>query len=478
MTSGLDGLWARASDRLQARLGQESFERFFDGARLIEVADEQAVIALPNDFQQWWLESNYFDIVREAISEDGADAGSVRKVRFTVETPRTESDGQVSPMASVAEPLPVKAAAGTEAEASPVAHQGGSASEEIYLKRVAEVGIKAANTFSAFVVGPNNRFAHAAAISVGRAPGGSYNPLFLHGGVGLGKTHLMQAIGHKLLRGRRRVRVLYMTSEMFTNEFIEAIRRNAVGTFRDKCRRADVLLLDDVQFLGGKERSQEEFFHTFNTLLDGQKQIVLTSDRPASEIKNLEPRLISRFEWGLTAELQAPDEETRIAILRHKAEQWGVHLPDEIVSFIAAGIRNNIRRLEGALTRLATYASLSGERLTPRVCETMLRDFLQEESGSGITIDAIQRLVAEHFDIRLADMTSKRRPAHIVLPRQIAMYLARELTDNSLAEIGETFGGRDHGTVIHACRRIESLLKSDVNTRLAVGRLEDTLKRG
>ena len=478
MTSALDGLWARASDRLQARLGQESFERFFDGARLIEIADEQAVIALPNDFQQWWLESNYFDIVREAISVDTDHGQPVRKVRFTVDAPPAGGHALADHRSEIPEPVSRKTPTNAEAENPPAPSHGGSASDEVYLKRVTEVGLKPVNTFSAFVVGTNNRFAHAAAISVGRAPGGSYNPLFLHGGVGLGKTHLMQAIGHKLLRGRRRVRVLYMTSEMFTNEFIEAIRRNAVGTFREKCRRADVLLLDDVQFLGGKERSQEEFFHTFNTLLDGQKQIVLTSDRPASEIKNLEPRLVSRFEWGLTAELQAPDEETRIAILRHKAEQWGVHLPDEIVSFIAAGIRNNIRRLEGALTRLATYASLSGERLTPRVCETMLRDFLQEESATGITIDAIQRLVAEHFDIRLADMTSKRRPAHIVLPRQIAMYLARELTDNSLAEIGETFGGRDHGTVIHACRRVESLLKSDVNTRLAIGRLEDTLKRG
>jgi chromosomal replication initiator protein len=478
MSAGLDGLWARASDRLQARLGQESFERFFDGARLVEIAGEQAVIALPNDFQQWWLESNYFDIVREALSADTGDGQGVRRVRFTVDAagphPESPADRRVHPVESSARGHQASA----EPETPSVAPHHSAASDEVYLKRVGEVGLKPANTFSAFVVGANNRFAHAAALSVGRAPGGSYNPLFLHGGVGLGKTHLMQAIGHKLLRGRRRVRVLYMTSEMFTNEFIEAIRRNAVGTFREKCRRADVLLLDDVQFLGGKERSQEEFFHTFNTLLDGQKQIVLTSDRPASEIKNLEPRLISRFEWGLTAELQAPDEETRIAILRHKAEQWGVHLPDEIVSFIAAGIRNNIRRLEGALTRLATFASLSGERLTPRVCETMLRDFLQEESGSGITIDAIQRLVAEHFDIRLADMTSKRRPANIVLPRQIAMYLARELTDNSLAEIGETFGGRDHGTVIHACRRVETLLKSDVNTRLAIGRLEDTLKRG
>lgn len=476
MTESLDGLWARTSDRLETRLGRESFERFFEGARLLELGEDQAVLAVPTDFQQWWLESNYLDLVRDALRDDNGATAGIRRVRFTVDA-AVQAESASATIARSAPPPPsaprLPAPSPDPAPANP-----GSASDEVYLKRVAEVGLKPANTFSAFVVGPNNRFAQAAAMSVGRTPGGSYNPLFLHGGVGLGKTHLMQAIGHKLLRGRRRVRVLYLTSEMFTNEFIDAIKRNGLGPFREKCRRADVLLLDDVQFLGGKERSQEEFFHTFNTLLDGQKQIVLTSDRPASEIKNLEPRLISRFEWGLTAELQPPDEETRIAILRHKAEQWNVSLPDEIVSFIAGGIRNNIRRLEGALTRLATYASLSGERLTPRLCETMLRDFLQEESGTGITIDAIQRRVAEHFDIRLADMTSKRRPANIAVPRMIAMYLARQLTETSLAEIGESFGGRDHGTVIHACRRIEALLKADVNTRLAIGRLEDALKRG
>ena len=219
-----------------------------------------------------------------------------------------------------------------------------------------------------------------------------------------------------------------------------------------------------MQFLAGKERSQEEFFHTFNALLDVQKQIVLTSDRPASEIKNLEPRLVSRFEWGLTVELQPPDEETRVAILRQKAEQWNVSVPDDVMAFLAGNIRNNIRRLEGGLTRLATYASLSGERLTPALCEGLLRDFLQEESGGGVTIDAIQKRVAEHFDVRLADMTSKRRPAHIALPRQIAMFLARKLTPGSLVDIGEAFGGRDHGTVIHACKRIEKLLVDDVGT--------------
>ena len=475
MLENIDGLWGRVCARLQDRLGGESYERFFEGARLLDLEQEQAVVGLPTDFQQWWVESNFQDIVRESLEAEHGN--SLRGVRFTVEA----VSGLVTPSREVS-PLhaapPVVAAPSSPTVSDETATATSHAAEDVYLKRVGETGLKPGYTFSAFVVGHNNRFAHAAAMSVGRGPGGNYNPLFLHGGVGLGKTHLMQAIGHKLLRSRRRVRVVYLTCEQFTNEFIEAIQRNALTNFREKYRRADVLLLDDVQFLAGKERSQEEFFHTFNSLLDVQKQIVLTSDRPASEIKNLEPRLVSRFEWGLTVELQPPDEETRIAILRQKAEEWKVSVPDEVMAFLANNIRNNIRRLEGGLTRLATYASLSGESLSISLCEGLLRDFLQEESGSGVSIDAIQKRVAEHYDIRLADMTSKRRPAHIAMPRQIAMFLARKLTQASLVDIGEAFGGRDHGTVIHACKRVEAQLVSDVATRLAIGRIEDDLRRG
>ena len=476
---GLDGLWRRVSDRLQQKLGEESFDRFFEGARLLAIEPDHAVVALPTDFQQWWIESNFQDLVRDLINVENEMPAPLRRVKFTVEAVPEDDTAA----ARNAAPNPgARAESSTPPAARPSAPAAettpAQATDEMYLKRVADAGLKPGYTFGSFVVGPNNRFAHAAAMSVGRGPGGNYNPLFLHGGVGLGKTHLMQAIGHKLLRGRRRVRVVYLTCERFTNEFIEAIQRNGLTAFRERYRRADVMLLDDVQFLAGKERSQEEFFHTFNTLLDGQKQIILTSDRPASEIKNLEPRLVSRFEWGLTAELQAPDEETRIAILRQKAEEWKVSVPDEVTLFLANNIRNNVRRLEGGLTRLATFASLSGERLTVSLCESMLRDLLQEEAGAGVSIDAIQKRVAEHFDVRLADMTSKRRPAHIALPRQIAMFLARKLTPSSLADIGETFGGRDHGTVIHACKRVEKLLSDDATTRIAIGRIEDTLRRG
>ena len=457
-TGELDGLWDATCRRLQDRLGAESFERFFDGARLVGLADESAVIALRSDFQQWWVESNYLDVLREVMA--GAAPG-VRKVRLTVEGHEDE---------------PAEGRGGKAEGTAPAT--GGHASDEVYQKRAAEAGLKPDYTFASFVVGPNNRFAHAAALSVGRSPSTNYNPLFLHGGVGLGKTHLMQAIGHKLLRSRRRVHVAYLSSEQFTNEFIDAIQRNTMSAFRDRYRRAEVLLLDDVHFFAGKERSQEEFFHTFNALLDGQKQVVLTSDRPASSIRNLEPRLVSRFEWGLTVELQPPDEETRIAILRKKAEQWKVTIGDDILHYLAANIRTNIRRLEGGLTRLATYASISGERLGLPLCERLLADFLQEEGRGRSSIDSIQRRVAEHFDIRLADMTSKRRPAHIALPRQIAMYLARKLTTASLVDIGEAFGGRDHGTVIHACKRVMALTKDDAAIRLTIRRLEDELRRG
>ena len=281
-----------------------------------------------------------------------------------------------------------------------------------------------------------------------KSPARTYNPLFVYGGVGLGKTHLMQAIGQYVWSNKKNAKVMYLSSELFINEFIDAIQHSTLVKFRKRYRQADLLLIDDIQFLGGKERSQEEFFHTFNTLFDGHKQIVLSSDRPASEIANLEHRLVSRFEWGLTAELQPPDVETRMAILRKKARTLDIKLRDEIFEFLATRIRTNVRRLEGALMRVASFASLSGKELTNEVVEHLLKDILNEEARHAVTIEQIQRRVAEHFDVRIADMTSKRRPANIAFPRQIAMYLARELTKASLNEIGDAFGGRDHGTVL------------------------------
>jgi chromosomal replication initiator protein len=288
----------------------------------------------------------------------------------------------------------------------------------------------------------------------------------------------MHAIGHQILAKKKGVKVLYISSERFTNEFIDAIQTSSLVKFRKRYRQADVLLIDDIQFLAGKERSQEEFFHTFNTLFDGHKQIVLSSDRPPSEISNLETRLVSRFEWGLTAELQPPDVETRVAILRKKATGMDIRLPGEILEFLADRIRTNVRRLEGALMRVASYVSLNdGQVPAMDKIEHLLKDLLQEEARRAITIDQIQKRVADHFDVRLADMTSKRRPANIAFPRQIAMYLARELTKSSLSEIGEAFGGRDHGTVLHAHRLVKQRMQKDEKTRQVVSFLDNQLQR-
>jgi chromosomal replication initiator protein len=333
------------------------------------------------------------------------------------------------------------------------------------------------NTFESFVVGNNNNFAYAAALAVAQAPGKSYNPLFLYGGVGLGKTHLLHAIGQYVAGSKKGARVAYVSSEKFTNEYIDAIQNNLLVKFRKKYRQTDVLLIDDIQFLSGKERIQEEFFHTFNALHESHKQIVLTCDRPASEIQGLEHRLVSRFEWGLVTDLQPPDVEMRLAILQKKAQIMGVTLPDDIMNFLANRIRTNVRRLEGALIRVASYASLTGKKLTIEVVEGLLREILHEEGRLSISIEVIQKKVAEHFDIRLADMTSKRRPENIAFPRQIAMYLSRQMTESSLNTIGEAYGGRDHGTVLHACRLVKDRMEVDANVRQVVHYLEKQLMR-
>jgi chromosomal replication initiator protein len=312
---------------------------------------------------------------------------------------------------------------------------------------------------------------------VAQAPGKSYNPLFLYGGVGLGKTHLLHAIGQFVAAQKKGARVAYVSSEKFTNEYIDGIQNNNLAKFRKKYRQTDVLLIDDIQFLAGKERIQEEFFHTFNALHESHKQIVLTCDRPASEIQNLEHRLVSRFEWGLVTDLQPPDIEMRVAILRKKADFMKITLTDEVLNFLANRIRSNVRRLEGALIRVASYASLTGRKLTIEVVEGLLREILHEEGRYSISIETIQKKVAEHFDLRLADMSSKRRPENIAFPRQIAMFLARQMTESSLTVIGEAFGGRDHGTVLHACRLVKDRMEVDANVRQMVHLLEKKLTR-
>jgi chromosomal replication initiator protein len=333
------------------------------------------------------------------------------------------------------------------------------------------------NTFDTFVVGANNQMAHAAALAVAQSPAQAYNPLFIYGETGLGKTHLMHAIGHAILRNNPDARVAYLSTEKFTNEFIQALQENSLTKFRQRYRHVDVLLIDDVQFLANKERIQEEFFHTFNDLFESGKQIVLSSDRRASEIQKIESRLVSRFEWGLPADIQAPDFETRLAILRSKAATLKCDVPEAVLTFIAQNVTRNIRRLEGALIRVASHGSLFSKPLDVAVAERLLHDMLMEQAQTLLTIEMIQKRVADHFQIRHSDMTSKRRPNNIAIPRQVAMYLARTLTKHSLQEIGDAFGGRDHGTVIHACKAVDNMMEQDASMRGSVGFLKSQLAK-
>jgi chromosomal replication initiator protein len=413
-----------------------------------------------NDFCEVWLKDNYMGLLQDVVA---MASGRQLQVKFRVNS-------------AVAAPAPATAAA-PESHPAPAkpARSAVSVSERASANH--DLGFNPKNTFETFVVGNNNNFAYAAALAVAQAPGKSYNPLFLYGGVGLGKTHLLHAIGQYVPTNKKGARVAYLSSERFTNEYIDGIQNNQLARFRKKYRQTDVLLIDDIQFLAGKERIQEEFFHTFNALHEAHKQIVLTCDRPASEIQNLEHRLVSRFEWGLVTDLQPPDVEMRLAILQKKAQIMGVELPAEIMEFLAHRIRANIRRLEGALIRVASYAALTGGKLSVAVVESLLRELLHEEGRGAISIEVIQKKVAEHFDIRHADMTSKRRPENIAFPRQIAMFLSRQMTEASLSVIGEAFGGRDHGTVMHACKLVKDRMEVDANVRQVVSYLEKQLAR-
>jgi chromosomal replication initiator protein len=428
---------------------------WFGSLQADTVDGHQITIVAPNEFCGVWLKDNYLGLIQDAVA---VAAGCKLQVKF-----------------KSAIPEPAVSAPARATAITPKARAVDSSGEKLHTN--GDLHFNPKNTFDTFVVGPNNNFAYAAAKAVAESPGKAYNPLFLYGGVGLGKTHLLQAIGQHVAASKKGARVAYVSSEKFTNEYIEAIQNNKLVAFRKKYRQSEVLLIDDIQFLAGKERIQEEFFHTFNALHESHKQIVLTCDRPASEIQGLEQRLVSRFEWGQTADVQAPDVETRLAILKKKAQLMNVTLPDEIINFLATRIRTNIRRLEGALIRVASFASLTGKKLTVEVVEGLLREILHEEGRQTISIEVIQKKVAEHFDIRLADMTSKRRPENIAFPRQIAMYLSRQMTESSLNTIGEAFGGRDHGTVLHAYRLVKDRMDVDPNVRHVVGYLEKQLIR-
>ena len=453
MQPSAEKIWASAQAILRGMLNQDIYNLWFASLRATALDGDIITIEVPNDFSEVWLKDNYLGLLRDAL---GQASGQPLDIKFHA--------------ANTAAPIRPFADTSKAERAAPVetVERGAPAKDLPFNPK---------NTFDTFVVGNNNTFAHAASMAVAQSPGKSYNPLFLYGGVGLGKTHLLHAIGHYVSTHKKGAKVTYVSTEKFTNEFIDAIQNNQLVKFRRKYRQSDVFLIDDIQFLSGKERIQEEFFHTFNTLHESRKQIVLTCDRPASEIQGLEQRLVSRFEWGLVTDLQPPDVETRLAILRKKEKMMGVELPDEVLNFLAQRIRTNIRRLEGALVRVSSFAALTGKRITIEVAEGLLREVLHEEGRFTINIDVIQKKVAEHFDIRLADMTSKRRPENIAFPRQIAMYLARQMTESSLNTIGEAFGGRDHGTVLHACRLVKDRMQVDSQVRQVVQYLEKLLMR-
>lgn len=456
-----DKVWSSCQAQLRTLLNPETFSLWFAPVQACAIDEKAITLGVSNEFCEVWLKDNYLGLLQDAVAHA---TGRTLLVKFKVLG--------AGSLAATGSGAATQAKSKASASNSPV-HEGvparGSAN--------ADATFNPRNTFETFVVGSNNNFAHAAALAVAQQPAKSYNPLFVYGGVGLGKTHLLHAIGQYVHAHKKGAKVAYVSSERFTNEYIDALQNNQFARFRKKYRSADVLLIDDIQFLAGKERIQEEFFHTFNAVMEARHQLVLSCDRAPSEIQGLEQRLVSRFEWGLVADVQAPDFEMRLAILQKKARLLNVEVAPEVIDFLAHRIRSNIRRLEGALIRVTSFTTLTGRKVTVEQTETMLREILHEESRAVVNIDTIQKIVATEYDIRLADMTSKRRPENIAFPRQVAMFLSRHLTESSLSAIGEAFGGRDHGTVLHACRLVKDRMEVDPAIRQRVGMLEKKLQR-
>jgi chromosomal replication initiator protein len=452
-------LWETVKSDFKGLFPEDVYQLWFEPITCLDATEDTLTLGVPNDFAAIWINDNYLDLIVQRLRLTSGHLINVKlkKSGASQEARNTLNDAVSAPRAKPAAPKRT-----TRYDEKGTAYVG---------------SLNPRNTFETFVVGSNNQMAHAAAMAVAQSPAQAYNPLFLYGDTGLGKTHLMHAIGHAILRAKPDTKVAYLSTEKFTNEFIQALQENQLTKFRQRYRCVDVLLVDDVQFLAGKERIQEEFFHTFNDLFESGKQIILSSDRRAAEIQKLEARLVSRFEWGLPADIQAPDFETRLAILRTKAATLKFNISPEVANFIAQHIAKNIRRLEGALIKVASYSTLTGKPIDMAATEMLLQDVLMEQAQNQLTIEIIQKKVADHYQIRHSDMTSKRRPNNIAIPRQIAMYLARSLTKHSLQEIGDAFGGRDHGTVIHACKSVDNMLEQDTTARGSIEFLRNQLSR-
>ena len=444
-------IWDKVLEIAQERISNTSYQTFIKDTQLYSLKNDEAIILVSLPFNASWLNQRYSEIMQAIIYD---------VIGYEVK-PHFISEDELASYNNVNT---------QEVQEPQVQHS--SIDDKTWGKEQFNMH----NTFDTFVIGPGNRFPHAASLAVAEAPAEAYNPLFIYGGVGLGKTHLMHAIGHHVLSNKPNAKVIYTSSEKFTNEFIKSIRDNETEAFREKYRKIDVLLIDDIQFIQNKEQTQEEFFHTFNELHQNNKQIVISSDRPPKEIAKLEDRLRSRFEWGLIVDITPPDSETRMAILQKKIEEENLDIPPEALNYIANQIQSNIRELEGALTRLLAYSKLQGKPITTELTAEALKDIIQSPKSKKITIQDIQKVVGQYYSVRIEDFSAKKRTKSIAYPRQIAMYLSRELTDFSLPKIGEEFGGRDHTTVIHAHEKIANDIKSDPTFKQEVENLEKEIR--
>ncbi|CAG7838959.1 Chromosomal replication initiator protein DnaA [Clostridium haemolyticum] len=442
MNAQLEQLWSKTLNIIKGELTEVSFNTWIKSISPISIDENTIKLQVPNDFTRGILESRYKDLIINAIK-------LITSKKYNIDFSITSEEILNNNLKNTFK----------------------SNDENIIINDEMTSILNPKYTFDSFVIGNSNRFAHAASLAVAESPAKAYNPLFIYGGVGLGKTHLMHAIGHYILQNTPNAKVAYVSSEKFTNELINSIKDDKNEEFRNKYRNVDVLLIDDIQFIAGKERTQEEFFHTFNALYEADKQIILSSDRPPKEIPTLEDRLRSRFEWGLIADIQAPDFETRIAILKKKADVENLNIPNEVMVYIATKIKSNIRELEGALIRIVAYSSLTNREVSVDLAAEALKDIISSEQNKQVTINLIQDIVCSYYNLRIQDLKSSRRTRNIAFPRQIAMYLSRKLTDMSLPKIGEEFGGRDHTTVIHAYEKISNILKKDESLRNVINDL-------
>jgi chromosomal replication initiator protein len=448
MDGGQKELWEKTLNIMKGEMSEVSFNTWIKSAVPLSLTNDVLKLGVPNNFTKEILETRYEDLLINALK---IISSKRYKIEFTIASEESidldEKKGKKESKAAV------------------------TVSDEM------SATLNPKYTFNSFVIGNSNRFAHAASLAVAESPAKAYNPLFIYGGVGLGKTHLMHAIGHYILENNSKSKVVYVSSEKFTNELINSIKDDKNEDFRNKYRNVDVLLIDDIQFIAGKDATQQEFFHTFNALHEANKQIILSSDRPPKEIPTLEDRLRSRFEWGLIADIQPPDFETRIAILKKKADVEGINVSNDVMVYIATKIKSNIRELEGALIRIVAYSSLTNKEISVDLAAEALKDIISNKASKQVTIDLIQDVVANYYSLRIEDFKSQRRTRNVAYPRQVAMYLCRKLTDTSLPKIGEEFGGRDHTTVIHAYEKINESLKQDEALQEAINEITKKIQQ-